>query len=58
MFTEDILSLSAPVTNTVPVKHMSFVSKLEGIHYRNMCTETHAHTSPEDSWYQQHKRVK
>jgi len=55
MFTEDILSLSESVSSTVSVKHMSFVSKLEAIHYRNVCTETQtqAHTSAaEDSGYQ------
>jgi len=59
MFTEGIWSLSDSVANTVSVKHMSFVSKLEGIHYRKVCTETQAHTSAaEGSGYQQHKRVK
>ena len=47
MFTENILSLPGSVANTAWVKHKSFVSKLEGIHCRNMCvcteTNTHAH---------------
>jgi len=47
-FTEHISSLSGSVANTSSVKHMSFVSKLEAIHYRNLCTLNirlrHTHT--------------